>query len=162
MNKIDLKSKYDDYKNGKYEVEFIPAKKGIELSEAVCWYMMSLVPQGRLTRLEDIEKFLASIYDVHHVSFDRGLNLNFNPEYWYNVGSKIPRHRVVSMRGYTESIYVEKLIKEGFEFEPVKRKGLRPRVKNYKDYLFDYCNDVEISFEIIQKINTNKTFELLQ
>lgn len=161
MDVTKYKQKYNDYKNGKYEVEYIPAKKGIELSEAVCWYLISLVPQGRLTRLEDIEKFLAGIYDVHHVSFDRGLNLNFNPEYWYNAGTKIPRHRVVSMRGYTESIYVEKVIEEGFEIEPAKRNGLRPKVKNYKDYLFDFCNDIEIAFDVIQKINEEHTFEFL-
>ena len=55
MNNRTYQQKHDDFNNGKYEVEYILAQKSIELSEVVYWYLFSLVPEGRLTRDEDVE-----------------------------------------------------------------------------------------------------------
>ena len=142
--------------NEKYLVEF-PAKPGLKLSEVVYFYLVYLVPNGRLTRYDDITKYLAKKFDVFHIEFYRPFNLNW--DYWCKFIDYVPLHRVVSSNGYTEPLKTNKLLDEGFEIEePVKNRG--PRVKDYKKYLFDFEKETDISLDFLKKINEQQDFDV--
>ena len=83
-------------------VTYIPEKSGIELSETVLFYMISLVPKGKLTRTVDIETYLARRLNTTWISFQRDLvfNSDFTNDY-LNKGTlyfDVPMHRNVSDR----------------------------------------------------------------
>ena len=137
--------------------EYIPAKSCIKLSEIVYFYVLSFVPEGRLTRLEDIEKFFEKKFDVHHVDLERPIN--FDWDYWLKFIDNVPMHRVVSVYGYTDSTKVEKHIGEGFVIEhKILNRG--PKVKDYKKYLFNFDKETKITVDMLKKVNKEQDFEI--
>lgn len=142
-----------------YNITYIPPKPKMALSEVVYFYMLSLVPKGRLTRREDIEKYLAEKYGVYHVEFERPVK--FDIDYWCDLVNKIPFHREVSSYGYTDEINCNKLSKEGFEFDISKTPTGRTKikVKEYKKYLVNFKNDIQIDINILNRINVEEIFE---
>ena len=98
------------------------------------------VPEGNITSIGDINKFLGKIYNRNVSGYpDRPL-----PLYTSN-DSSIPYWRVVSSRGVlengrggTKEMQKEQLTKEGL---PVVQRGNQPnsyKVENYKDYFFNF------------------------
>lgn len=142
-----------------YNITYIPPKPKMVLSEVVYFYILSLVPKGRLTRREDIEKCLAEKYGVNYVEFERPIN--FDNDYWCGLNDKIPFHREVSAYGYTDEINCNKLSKEGFEFDISKTPTGRTKikVKEYKEYLVNFKNDIQIDINILNRINVEENFE---
>lgn len=95
-------------KDRKLTVTHIPEDPHLELSEVLKFYLMSLVPKGRLTREQDIEQYLATKFGVSHVSFKRPINLD--NDYWYRIIDRVPFHRLVSSYGYAEGNDYKKLL----------------------------------------------------
>jgi hypothetical protein len=138
------------------KVTYIPANPGIELSETVLFYMLSLVPEGKLTRDEDIENYLAKKLNTHRVIFKRDLvfnndfikeNLSHRDTYF-----RVPQHRKVSSRGLVDKRYAEDLEREGFLLVESKVSRYSMRVINYKDALFNY-EEANIDMDVIRKVN---------
>ena len=143
--------------NKKHIIEF-PAKPGLKLSEVVYFYLVHLVPKGRLTRYDDIVKYLANKFDVFHIEFCRPFNLEW--DYWCKFIDHVPLHRVVTSYGYIEPLKREMLISEGFEIEDTAVKNRGPRVKDYKKYLFDFEKETKISLDYLKKINEQQDFDV--
>ena len=57
----------------------------------------------------------------------------------------------MSDKGRVDKIHVEKLREEGFEFEPATKYMVK--VKDYKNYLFDFDKETDIDVEFIKRIN---------
>lgn len=142
----------------RYSVTDISAKPKLVLSEAVYFYMLSIVPEGMLTRRADIEKYLAEKFEVDFIEFERAVNLDNN--YWYNLIDKTPFHREVSAYGYTNEVNYIQLSKEGFSFDISKTMTGKSKikVKEYKKHLIDFCRNVQINIDVIKRINDEKNF----
>ena len=148
--------------------ETIPEGSSVTLSEEVYRYMLIQVPEGRITRWEDIEAYLARKFGVHHIKeFDRSVMTqrmfaNGDAEYLSRVFDQTPEHREVSSIGYISetSEKVEKLMAEGL---PSERKGKDKKlaVKDYKKYLFDFDNETNIDIETLKKIDREGLYEYL-
>ena len=137
-------------------VTYIPPKPGIELSETVLFYMISLVPKGKLTRTVDIETYLARRLNTGWVSFRRDFvfNNDFINEY-INKGTiyfDVPLHRNISDRGLVDKRYEDDLKQEGFTLVESKVSSYSLKVQNYKKYLFNF-DDFDIDMNIVMKVN---------
>lgn len=141
----------------KCTIETIPAQPCLRLSEIVYFYLLTFVPKGRLTRREDIEKFLQKKFDIPRIEFERPINLDM--EYWIKFIDNVPMHRVVSSYGYIESGDTKKLISEGFELEQ-KIANRNPKIKDYKRLLFNFDKETNISLETLKKIDREKDFQV--
>ena len=141
---------------GQEKYIYIPAKPGIELSETVLFYMVSLVPKGKLTTMEDIECFLAKKLNTERIEFSRDyvFNHDFINEYtskrdtYFNV----PLHRNVSSRGLVEKRYAEDLKREGFIIEETKVSTSSMKVRDYKRYLISF-EQLDIDMDLVMRIN---------
>ena len=140
-----------------YVVE-IPAKSGLKLSEVVYFYLVYLVPKGRLTRYDDIVKYLEKKFNVFRVEFCRPFNFDWN--YWCKFIDYVPLHRVVTSYGYIEPLKRNKLIEEGFVIEEPSVKNRGPKVKDYKKYLFDFEKETDISLDFLKQINEQQDFDV--
>ena len=141
-------------------VVIAPEKSSVHLSEEILFYLLMQVPEGRLTRREDMEAYLADCFHVHHVWIERtafSARIISQPGYLDKILDCIPRHREVSTGGYIlhPLDQVEKLQKEGFEILPPTRKGYSPRVKDFKKYLFDFSKEMKVDTDVLSDINTN-------
>ena len=99
--------------------------------------MISIIPEGKVARYDDIDHFFAQKYQVERVE----------PEYpgWpvYNDdGKEIPYWRIVGSRGAVTGTHrcnadrqYELLKREGIELVPYKKTY---RIVDYKKYLFHY------------------------
>lgn len=144
-------------------VTYIPPKPGIELSETVLFYMISLVPKGKLTRTVDIETYLARRLNTNWVSFHRDFvfNNDFINEY-LNKGTvyfDVPLHRNISDRGLVDKRYEDDLKREGFNLVESKVSRYSLKVQNYKDYLFNF-EEANIDIDVVMKVNQNGLSEL--
>ena len=159
MNIEQIRKRYsaeEIEKNMKKISEYILEKPFVDLSEVLYFYLLSLVPEGRLTRSQDINKYLAKQYGVSHVHLERPFKPDY--DYWCRMIDRVPFHRVVSAYGYAEGLDHTKLLDEGFEFKEKRENRHRPQVKDYKKYLFDFEKETNISFETLQKINKELDF----
>lgn len=140
------------------DVVCIPSKPKMILSEIVYFYMLSLVGNGKLTRRDDIEKYLAESFEVQCIEFERPIN--FDSSYWYKLIDKTPFHREVSSYGYTNEVHRSKLLQEGFELvESKTTKGrTKIKVKDYKKYLIDFKREVKVDLDMLKRINVEKNF----
>ena len=137
-------------------VIYIPAKPGIELSETVLFYMISLVPKGNLTRTVDIETYLARRLNTDWISFRRDFvfNNDFVNEY-LNKGTiyfDVPLHRNISDRGLVDKRYEDDLKQEGFNLVESRVSRYSLKVQNYKKYLFNF-DELNIDMNIVMKVN---------
>ncbi len=140
-------------------IEVIPAKEVKELSEKVKFYLISLVPEGRLTREKDIEAYLSEMYNGKNIEFQRNF-MNTDWNYWCKFIDNVPRHRVVSTYGYVEDqTKMDRILAEGFEIEMQNSQNRGPKVKKYKELLFDFKKEANVSLETIEKINDEKDFD---
>ncbi len=136
----------------------IPAKKSIVLSKAVYYYLVSLIPKGKLTTDEDIgkyleEKFGAYVEDYNSIFY-------FQDNYLWELMRILPLHRVISDRGEFDSLEKSKLIEEGFEVVPKKNNNYCMKVVDYKKHLVKFGEDIEVDKELLEKINKDGYFPL--
>ena len=138
------------------KMRYFPAKPVLELSETVLHYMISLVPQGKLTRTEDIEKHLAKILNTEWVSFERDFVFNNDLMSDYinkgTVYQSVPMHRLISTRGLIQKRYTEELEKEGFVLEESRVSKYSMKVVDYKKYLFNF-DEASIGVDTIWKVH---------
>ena len=131
------------------EVLYKPAGSSVKLSEAVLCYMAAMLPKGRLAIESHVWDFLANLFGVHHIDFDPDLFDRLK-----NIDTLLElnkRYKFISDRGRVDKIHVDKLREEGFEFEPATKYMVK--VKDYKNYLFDFSKETDIDVEFIKRIN---------
>lgn len=137
-------------------VTYIPPKPGIELSETVLFYMISLVPKGKLTRTVDIETYLARRLNTGWVSFRRDFvfNNDFINEYLNKrtIYFDVPVHRNISDRGLVDKRYADELMREGFILVESRVSKYSFKVRDYQEKLFNF-NQATIDMSIVMKIN---------
>lgn len=128
---------------------FKPAKPTRVLSEAVYFYLLSLIPDGRLVTWDGLRNFVAKKLAINiefdHKIEDRLLNLDF----FRNM--KDNTYKEVSNVGNTGWCEKEKLEAEGFEL--FKSTKYLYKVKDYKKYLFDFEKETNVSAEDIEMID---------
>ena len=131
------------------EVFFYPAKSCRILSEAVKYYMCALVPQGRLITRELLEEFLAKKLGIERVEFEPNI---FDKTRNIDDVLKYDRtYRIVSVYGRVDKVYMKKLRDEGFMFEPATKYMVK--IKDFKNYLFDFEKETDIDKELIERVN---------
>ena len=117
----------------------IPAHptKSIPMQEYID--LLCKVPEGKITRLIDIEGYLEKKYNVPHVQIE--FAVNFANPLW----GGIPLWREVSTRGMLQDNrhcsrdrQAEMLRKEGHNIVPCGSYQRSLKVNNYKDFLFDF------------------------
>lgn len=134
--------------NGK-EVLFKPAGSSVKLSDSVLCYLSAMLPKGRLAIQSKVWDFLANLYGVHHIDFDNDLFDQYkNIDICLELNKK---YKFISDKGRVDKIHVDKLREEGFEFEPATKYMVK--VKDYKNYLFDFAKETDIDVEFIKRIN---------
>ena len=101
--------------------------------------LLCKVPEGKITRLIDIEGYLEKKYNVPHVQIE--FAVNFANSLW----DGIPLWREVSTRGMLQDNRLcsrdhqaEMLRKEGHNIVPCGSYQRSLKVDNYKDFLFDF------------------------
>ena len=120
-------------------VALLPLESGNRIPAAMYVQLVTKVPEGKLTCWEDIFAFLEELYHVTNIGFpDRSLPL-------HSIDGDIPYWRVVSKygvledgRGGSRETQKERLLKEHI---PVIQRGNMVgsyRVRDYKDFMFDY------------------------
>lgn len=122
------------------KVVFIPAKKATIIPVSTFVALVCKIPKGKLSRWEDIERYLERIYGVEYIQPADA--------YWEKVdeyGVKIPYWRIVGPRGHVGSDrrigkeeQIELLRDEGIIAEICNEQTGSCRVKNYKELLFDW------------------------
>ncbi len=134
------------------EVETTPAKEVRSVSYEIYLNLLRLVPEGRLTRREDIEKFVAKKLGVEFVSFEVTNNILYKKH--TELVDKIPYWRKVSKQGWLEdtldcSRYMQekKLKEEGFEITKCGPQLRSLRIVDYKKYLFDFEKESFVIFD---------------
>ena len=134
--------------NGK-KVLFKPAGSSVKLSDSVLCYLSAMLPKGRLAIESKVWEFLAELYGVHHIDFDHDLF-----DQYKNIDICLEfnkRYKFISDKGRVDKIHVDTLREEGFEFEPATKYMVK--VKDYKNYLFDFSKEADIDVEFIKRIN---------
>ncbi len=139
-------------KGGNY-IEYIPAKPRKVLSYKIFYKLLKCVPEGKLTRREDIERLVAKKLNVDYVNFE----LSSDDIEWKEskkIRLTIPFWREVSTRGVlretadcSADLQETMLVLEGHTMELYGEKS--KRVENYKEKLFDFESAKNIKYEKI-------------
>ena len=135
--------------NGK-KMEYKPADPGRDLSDAVLYYILAMIPQGKLIVDTTLEKYLAEKLNVswvifNHEPMDDYMNLEYALKY------KKEEYKLLNCNGWVSHIYEERLREEGFETEPVTKYMVK--VKDYKKYLFNLEEQQWITAQWIERIS---------
>ena len=133
----------------KQKIERRPAKPRKVLSEAVRYYLLSLIPKGRIITWEGLRAFVSKKLGID-IEFeeryeDRLKNINF-----FSV-KKNNDYKEVSKVGNTGWFEKELLEKEGFEL--YKSTKYLYKVKDYTKYLFDFEKETTVTAEQILEID---------
>lgn len=120
-----------------HDIFFIEAKPRKLIPAIEYTNLISLIPEGKVVRFEDIDLFLKEKYHVELIE----------PEYsgwpvYDNDGNEIPYWRIIGSRGAVTGAYRcnaqqqgERLTQEGIEVVPYKKSF---RVVDYKKYLYSF------------------------
>ena len=121
-------------------VIYYPASPHLDIDYIEYIEALKLVPQGMLTRYDDVLEYLARKHNINRVELigPRPIIQGFRKEY--------PYWRVVSARGFLQedrflcsiSEQKELLEQEGHKIISGGAGGKSLRVENYKDFLFDF------------------------
>lgn len=154
---IEMYQKKNDMPN-ETNPYYIPAKQAKIIPVSTYIAVIRKIPKGKLTRWEDITAFLEKIYGVEYVK----------PAYSYwekedEYGNAIPYWRIVGPRGHLANdsrvgnkyVQLEQLKEEGIIAELCNEQTQSYRVKQYKEYLFDFST-IDID-EIISTPNADRT-----
>ena len=131
------------------EVHRKPAGSSVKISEAVLYYLSAMLPNGRVAIESQVWDFLAKQFGVHHIDVEPDLMDKYK-----NIDIVLElnkTYKFLSDKGRVDKIHVEKLREEGFEFEPATKYMVK--VKDYKNYLFDFDKETDIDVEFIKRIN---------
>lgn len=118
-------------------VQTIPAKPSLHISEEEYLALLCSVPEGKVTRYDDIVKHLKCRYGVERITIDHK-PIGYRPD--------IPFWRELSTRGMLQNLPLhctreqqkEKLEKEGLRIVPCGAYQKSLKVENYRDYLYDF------------------------
>ena len=131
------------------KVEYKPAKPRKLLSMAVHYYLLSLIPSGRIVTWSGLRDFVSKklgIYiEFEERYYDKLKNLAF-----YDI-RKNNDYKEVSNVGNTGCFEKELLEKEGFEL--IKSTKYLYKVKDYKKYLFDFEKETTVTATQILEID---------
>ncbi len=117
-----------------------------------------MIPRGKLTRKEDIEKFVAKKLGVEFIQFETSSTIIE----WKNLAhgeDEIPFWREVSVQGWLEDgecgriKQEKKLIEEGFDVVPCGPNNRSRRIIDYKKYLFDFEKELTVDIASLEKMD---------
>ncbi len=158
LNQQKENKKMENQKEQK--VIFYPAKKIVNVSDVVRINLLFSVPLGRLTRLEDMENYVANKLGVEFIHFDSDYLIG-KWKYENHLREIIPHWRTVSVQGWlidssecNRERQEKKLIEEGFHPEKCGVNGRSLRIADYKEYLFDFDKELDINYEDLEKKET--------
>ena len=127
-----------DRKGTKGAVTYIPAKPAKQVRYEEFLDLVAQVPQGYITRYDDICDYLCRKYKAERVEFVHGT------EDWRR-SQEVPLWRVVSTRGVlsdsklmSRELQQERLEMEGLTIVPCGVNNRSLMVKDYKLHLFDF------------------------
>mgnify|MGYP002803169998 FL=1 len=127
-----------DGKETKKVVTYIPAKPAKKVRYEEFLDLVAQVPQGYITRYDDICDCLCRKYKAERVEFVHGT------EDWRR-SQEVPLWRVVSTRGVlsdsklmSRELQQERLEREGLTIVPCGVNNRSLMVKDYKRHLFDF------------------------
>ena len=127
-----------DRKGTKGVVTYIPAKPAKQVRYEEFLDLVAKVPQGYITRYDDICDYLCRKYKAERVEFVHGT------EDWRR-SQEVPLWRVVSTRGVlsdsklmSRELQQERLEMEGLTIVPCGVNNRSLMVKDYKRHLFDF------------------------
>ena len=127
-----------DRKGTKGVVTYIPAKPAKQVQYEEFLDLVAKVPQGYITRYDDICDYLCRKYKAERVEFVHGT------EDWRR-SQEVPLWRVVSTRGVlsdsklmSRELQQCRLEREGLTIAPCGVNNLSLMVKDYKRHLFDF------------------------
>ncbi len=135
----DLEERYNKMQT-KAEMVIIPAKPATYVPVEQFLAVICSVPEGKLTRWEDIETYLKRIHNAQRIE------LEANSRWPERVSGKdVPYWRIVGSYGYvmddsrrlTREQSMERLQKEGHIIEACGRGNMSRRVKDFKTHLYD-------------------------
>lgn len=140
------------------EVRKFPQKNIMKVSYALYINLIRQIPEGRLTRSEDIVAFISKIIGVESVEFTQDVEVTMwknSPKLW----GKVPYWREVSKMGcLQDTLNCSKatqgilLKQEGHMLFERKANGISLMVKNYKDYLFDFDKELKVDFDDLNRM----------
>lgn len=136
--------------------EIFMQKEIVGVSYAVYINLIRQVPEGRLTRREDIEAYVAKQLNAKYIEFQ----IKNKIIVWKNLpgfSERIPYWREVSKIGYLQDtgncskIRQEYMLQqEGHNIVPCGAKKASLKVENYENYLFDFEKELRIDFETLK------------
>ena len=122
------------------QVICIPAKKSVKISSEMVEHLIRHVPAGKITRYEDIQQFLQTVYNYERVELEYESPTLFMHDksfpYWRVVGRTgfLPsRHKF-----YDDKTMAELLRKDGLSITMGGANKALYRVDDYKKHLFDF------------------------
>jgi len=134
-------------------------KEIVVVSYAVYINLIRQVPQGRLTRREDIEAYVAKQLNAKYIDFQ----IKNKIIVWKNLPGfreTIPYWREVSKIGYLQDtlncskIRQEYMLQqEGYKILPCGARKASLKVENYENYLFDFEKELKIDFDRLKSMD---------
>ncbi len=123
---------------------FQPAKPAYHISMDEYIHLLQCVPEGRIVRRSDIDRYLCKKYQTDSVEIE------IKPLFFNPLWDGIPYWREVSEKGYlwknhrifSTDVQKRKLEEEGLHVIPCGMNQESLRVENYKDYVYKY-DDIE-------------------
>lgn len=118
-------------------VEVFPAKPSVLIPNDEWIGLLCTVPEGKITRIVDIEAYFCKKYDVSRITLDQS-PMGYNPD--------IPYWRIVSTRGMLQDMAFRcskeeqksRLEQEGLAVIPCGAHNKSLKVENYKEYLYNF------------------------
>lgn len=130
---------------------YIPAAPHVTLSETAKYQLLMLVPRGRLTTDTAIRSYLAKMFGVHGVEFERVYDETARMTWEDESRKRLNLHREVSDSGIINPGCEDELREEGFELIPSNRSKGNLRVKDFKRYLFDFEKECTLTIKDFKK-----------
>ncbi len=134
----ELQERYEKSQT-KTQMVVIPAKPATYVPVEQFLAVICAVPEGGLTRWEDIEAYLKKIYNAHRIELEPKAHWPERVQ-----GKDVPYWRIVGTYGYimdgrrsSREQSMERLQKEGHIIEACGRENMSRRVKDFKKYFFD-------------------------
>lgn len=149
----------DRFGTSRVEVREFEQNKIMKVSYVIYINLIRQIPEGRLTRSEDIAAYVAKKMGVSSVEFEitqkiivwKNLpNLREHIPYWREV-SKLGR--LQDTLHCSKALQEVMLKKEGHTISRCKGNGISLKVENYKDYLFDFDKELKVSFDRLKSMD---------
>lgn len=127
----------------KMAVETIPAKPVTCVPADQIIALICQVPEGYITRWEDIDEFFVQFYSAQRIEVEPYANWSL-----YKGGIEVPYWRIVGTHGFIpddsragfRETQIKRLEAEGLSIEPCGPGGRSRRVVNHKQFMFDFAH----------------------